>query len=55
MLGRGLSEEVIAEKEKTVGGLKEEQANLSETLEVLKSKQQAKTTQIADLKSIHLT
>lgn len=50
MLERGLSEEVIAEKEKTVGGLKEEQVKLSKTLETLKSKQQAKTMQIADLK-----
>lgn len=50
MLERELSEEVIAEKEKTVGGLKKEQENLSEILEALKSKQQAKTTQIADLK-----
>lgn len=50
MLERGSSEEVIAEKEKTVGGLKEEQAKLSKTLETLKSRQQAKTMQIADLK-----
>lgn len=50
MLERGLSEEIIAEKEKTVGGLKKEQEKLSEALEALKSKQQAKTTQIADLK-----
>ena len=50
MLERGLSEEVIAEKEKTVGGLKEELAKLSKTLETLKSRQQAKTMQIADLK-----
>lgn len=50
MLERGLSEEVIAEKEKTVGGLKEEQVKLSKTLETLKSKQLAKTMQIADLK-----
>lgn len=50
MLERGLSDEVIAEKEKTVGGLKEEQVKLSKTLETLKSKQQAKTMQIADLK-----
>lgn len=51
MLERELSEDVIAEKEKTVGGLKKEQENLSEILEALKSKQQAKTTQIADLKT----
>lgn len=46
----GLSEEVIAENEKTVGDLRKEQEKLSEALEALKSKQQAKTTQIADLK-----
>lgn len=50
LLEKGMSEEIIAEKEKTVGGLKEEQEKLSETLEALKSKQQAKTKQIADLK-----
>lgn len=50
MLECGLSEEVIAEKEKTVGDLRKEQEKLSETLEALKSKQQAKITQIADLK-----
>lgn len=50
MLERGLSEEVIAEKEKAVGELRKEWVKLSETLEALKSKQQAKTTQIADLK-----
>lgn len=50
MSERGQSEEVIAEKEKTVGGLKKEQEKLSETLEALKSKQQAKTMQITDLK-----
>lgn len=50
MLERGLSEDIIAEKEKTVGRLKKEQEKLSETLEALKSKQQAKTTQLADLK-----
>lgn len=50
MSERGQSEEVIAEKEKTVSDLRKEQEKLSETLEALKSKQQAKTTQIADLK-----
>lgn len=50
MSERGMSEEVIAEKEKTVSDLRKEQEKLSETLEALKSKQQAKTTQIADLK-----
>ena len=50
MMECGLSEKVIAEKEKTVGWLKKEQEKLSETLEALKSKQQAKITQIADLR-----
>lgn len=50
MLECGLSEEVIAEKEKTVGDLRKEQEKLSETLETLKSKKLAKTKQIADLK-----
>ena len=50
MSERGMSEEVIAEKEKTVGDLRKEQEKLSETLEALKSEQQAKTKQIADLK-----
>lgn len=50
MSERGQSEEVIAEKEKTVSDLRKEQEKLSETLEALKSKQQAKTTQITDLK-----
>ena len=50
MSERGQSEEVIAEKEKTVSDLRKEQEKLSETLEALKSKQQTKTTQIADLK-----
>lgn len=50
MSERGMSDEVIAEKEKTVGDLRKEQEKLSETLEALKSEQQAKTKQIADLK-----
>lgn len=50
MSERGMSEEVIAEKEKTVCDLRKEQEKLSETLEALKSEQQAKTKQIADLK-----
>lgn len=47
---RRLSDDIIVEKEKTVGGLKEEQEKLAETLETLKSKKLAKTKQIADLK-----
>lgn len=50
MLEKELSEEIIAEKEKTVGGLKNEREKLSEILEALKSNQQEKTMQIADLK-----
>lgn len=50
MLEKELSEEIIAEKEKTVGGLKNEREKLSEILEALKSNQKEKTMQIADLK-----